>query len=62
VEAARRVVSGVFLALKVIDTRFTDWQIGLVDSVADNASCARVVMGPWSRSISAGTSAPSGWS
>lgn len=45
VEAARRAVSEVFLALEVIDTRFTDWQIGLVDSVADNASCARVVMG-----------------
>jgi len=45
VEAARRAVSDVFLALEVIDTRFTDWQIGLTDSVADNASCARVVMG-----------------
>lgn len=45
VETARRAVSSVFLALEVIDTRFTDWQIGLADSVADNASCARVFMG-----------------
>jgi 2-keto-4-pentenoate hydratase len=34
VEDARRVVSDVFLALEVIDTRFTDWQIALADSVA----------------------------
>lgn len=44
-EAARRAVSDVFLALEVIDTRFTNWQIGLADSVADNASCSRVVTG-----------------
>lgn len=45
-EAARSAVAGVFLALEVIDTRFTGWQITVADSIADNASCARVVTGP----------------
>lgn len=44
-EEARGAVSQVFLALEVIDTRFTSWRIGLADSIADNASCARVVTG-----------------
>lgn len=38
-------MSEAFLAVEVIDTRFTDWGISLADSVADNASCARVVTG-----------------
>ncbi|MEU8568717.1 fumarylacetoacetate hydrolase family protein [Streptomyces pathocidini] len=44
-KTVRDAVSEVFLALEVIDTRFTGWQIALADSVADNASCARVVTG-----------------
>lgn len=43
--AVRRAVSDAFLAIEVIDTRFTGWRIGLADSIADNASCARVVTG-----------------
>jgi 2-keto-4-pentenoate hydratase len=46
VEDARAAVTEVFLALEVIDTRFTDWQITIADSIADNASCAQVVTGP----------------
>jgi 2-keto-4-pentenoate hydratase len=42
---ARGAVARVLLALEVIDTRFGSWQISLVDSVADNASCGRVVLG-----------------
>ncbi|GGT54956.1 hydratase [Streptomyces kurssanovii] len=45
-EVVRSAVSGVCLALEVIDTRFTGWQITVADSIADNASCARVVTGP----------------
>lgn len=44
-EAAKDAVSEVYLALEVIDTRFTSWRIALVDSIADNASSARVVTG-----------------
>jgi 2-keto-4-pentenoate hydratase len=43
---ARAAVSEVFMALEVIDTRYGDWRIALVDSVADNASAARFVLGP----------------
>jgi 2-keto-4-pentenoate hydratase len=45
-DAARRAVSEVMLAFEVIDSRIADWQISLVDTIADNASSARVVVGP----------------
>ncbi|MFJ8034646.1 2-keto-4-pentenoate hydratase [Streptomyces sp. NPDC096032] len=45
-DEARAAVKEVFLALEAIDTRFTSWRITVADSVADNASCARVVTGP----------------
>ena len=32
-------------ALELIDTRITDWKIGLCDTIADNASSAGVVLG-----------------
>ncbi|WP_413754808.1 2-keto-4-pentenoate hydratase [Streptomyces sp. MMBL 11-3] len=44
--AARAAVSEVLLALEVIDTRYGQWQITVEDSVADNASAARAVLGP----------------
>ena len=33
-------------ALELIDSRIADWQIGLVDTIADNASSAGFVLGP----------------
>ncbi len=45
-EEARAAVKEVFLALEVIDTRFAGWRLTIADSIADNASCARVVTGP----------------
>ncbi|MFH9575608.1 2-keto-4-pentenoate hydratase [Streptomyces sp. NPDC017454] len=45
-DEARAAVKEVFIALEVIDTRFTTWCLTVADSIADNASCARVVTGP----------------
>lgn len=38
-------ISGVAVAMEVIDSRISDWRIKLLDTVADNASMARVVWG-----------------
>jgi 2-keto-4-pentenoate hydratase len=32
-------------SIEVVDSRITDWRIGLLDTVADNASSARFVLG-----------------
>ncbi|WP_217199917.1 2-keto-4-pentenoate hydratase [Streptomyces buecherae] len=45
-QEARAAVKEVFLALEVIDTRYASWRLTVADSIADNASCARAVIGP----------------
>ena len=38
-------IDGVAVALEIIDSRVADWKISLIDTVADNASSARIVHG-----------------
>jgi 2-keto-4-pentenoate hydratase len=38
-------------SIEVIDSRIADWRITLVDTIADNASCARVVLGDTRTSV-----------
>lgn len=45
-EEVRAAISGVSIALEIIDSRITDWKIQLADTIADNASSARIVTGP----------------
>lgn len=39
------VIDAVILAVEIIDSRVRDWDIRLVDTVADNASCGAVILG-----------------
>ena len=43
--AALRAVAGALPAIEVIDSRIADWKIKLPDTIADNASSARYVLG-----------------
>ena len=40
-----RATAGVMPALEIVDSRIRDWKIKLADSIADNASSARFVLG-----------------
>lgn len=40
-------VGAVALSIEVIDSRVENWRIALADTIADNASSARIVRGAW---------------
>jgi 2-keto-4-pentenoate hydratase len=41
---ALRAVESAAASIEIIDSRIADWKIGLIDTIADNASSARVVV------------------
>ncbi len=43
-EAVLAATRGVCAALELVDSRISDWRIKLVDTIADNASSARVIV------------------
>ena len=43
----RAATAAIAPCLELIDSRITDWQIGLVDTIADNASSAGYIVGQW---------------
>jgi 2-keto-4-pentenoate hydratase len=49
--AAAAAVDFVLPALEIIDSRIADWRIGIVDTIADNASSGGVVLGSTARRI-----------
>lgn len=43
---AQRAIAGGVAALELVDSRIADWRITLVDTIADLASSAAIVLGP----------------
>lgn len=44
-EQAAAAIGAVYPAVEIIDSRITNWDIRLMDTVADNASCGAIVVG-----------------
>ncbi|GAA1677275.1 2-keto-4-pentenoate hydratase [Citricoccus zhacaiensis] len=44
-ERARAAIGAVYPAIEIIDSRIADWDIRLLDTVADNASCGAIAVG-----------------
>lgn len=42
---AAQAVRGAVPALELVDSRVQDWRIGLVDTIADLASCGQIILG-----------------
>lgn len=47
IDEIRAAIDAVAVSVEIIDSRVSDWKIGLVDTIADNASSASIVVGPW---------------
>lgn len=41
----REIVDAVYVSMEIIDSRIANWKIKLADTIADNASSARLVVG-----------------
>ncbi|SDW86557.1 2-keto-4-pentenoate hydratase [Arthrobacter sp. cf158] len=45
VERAAAAIGALYPAIEIIDSRIRDWDIKLVDTIADNASCGAIAVG-----------------
>ena len=44
-DQAAEAIGEVYAAIEIIDSRISDWDIALVDTIADNASCGAIAVG-----------------